>query len=73
MPQLLVLLLAGAGLYAGYKWFVSESGRVAADIKRAEEELKRHEGGDTATKDLGQLELDPKTGEYRPGGKGPRA
>ena len=66
MPHLLVLVLAGVGLYVGYKWFVHESRRVAGDIKRAEDDLKRQARDESDVKNLGQLELDPKTGEYRP-------
>ncbi len=73
MPHLLVLVLAGAGLYVGYRWFRRESERVAGNLKRAEAELKRQASGDPATKDLGRLELDRKTGEYRPDRKGPGA
>jgi hypothetical protein len=71
MPHLLVLVLAGAGLYAGYRWFTRESERVAGDLKRAEAELKRQANGDPGTKDLGRLKLDRKSGEYRPDRKGP--
>ena len=63
MPHLLVLLLAGAGLYVGYRWFRRESERVAGDLKRADAELKRQASSDPPTKDLGRLELDRETGE----------
>ena len=61
MPQLLVLALLGAGLWAGYRWFRKEMVRVQADLRDAETMLKRKDGRNIPT-----LELDPRTGAYRP-------
>lgn len=53
MPQVLALVIAGAGLYAGYKWVRSV--------------MARGEGKAAATpKDLGALDYDAKNGVYRP-------
>jgi hypothetical protein len=63
------LVIAGAGLYAGFKWI----SRVMADAQQAAR--KRDADGREAVgrgsrgpKDLGKLEYDPATGVYRPRG-----
>lgn len=63
MPQLVVLAAIGAGLYAG--------SRILSFLAGQLQERGVGSGGDHATgaivaKDLGQLELDPATGVYRP-------
>ena len=62
MPQLLLLLIAGAGLTIGYRWYVKESKRVAEALREAEDALDRRERSTVQT-----LERDSKTGVYRPG------
>ncbi len=66
MPQLVVLALVGAGLYAGYRWFSRTSKEVAAEFERARNELRRKATGRIVEKDLGALEYDPASGVYRP-------
>lgn len=61
MPHLLILALAGVGLWAGYRLFRKEMRRVQSDLKDAESALQRKQADDIPT-----LEQDPKTGEYRP-------
>lgn len=61
MPQLIVVILAGVGLWAGYRWFRKEMKRVQSDLKDAEAILRKKEG-----KDIPTLEPDPETGTYRP-------
>lgn len=56
MPHVLALVLAGAGLYAGYRWV----SRVIADGKTPEK---------VTPKNLGNLDYDAKAGVYRPRGK----
>ena len=70
MPQLVVLALVGAGLYAGYRWFARTSRQLAAEVKRTEEELRRRASGAAIEKDLGALEYDPATGVYKPAKRG---
>ena len=41
MPQLVVLAVVGAGLYAGYRWFARASERIAAEVRRTEDELRQ--------------------------------
>jgi hypothetical protein len=67
MPQVLALIAAGAGLYAGYKWVsraLAEAQKTAR-VREAElrEAMARTKG---EPKDLGALELDPATGIYKP-------
>lgn len=66
MPQLVAIAVIGAGLVAGYKWAAKklEEARIAAE--RAEAELRRRASQSAEPKDLGMLELDPASGEYRP-------
>ena len=67
MPQIFALVLAGAGLYAGFKW-------VQRTLKGAEDQARQREAelraaatrAGVAPKDLGTLEYDDKTGVYRP-------
>lgn len=59
MPHVLALVVAGAGLYAGYRWV---SRMIAKGEQRARE-------GRVSPKDLGTLEYDAKAGVYRPRGK----
>ena len=54
MPQLLLLVAAGAGLYSGYKW-------VSRELAKASEQAQAR-----AAKDLGTLVWDEKLGAYRP-------
>ena len=54
MPQLLLLLAAGAGLYSGYKWFSRELAKASVNAK------------ERGAKDLGALVWDEKLGAYRP-------
>lgn len=67
MPHVLALVIAGAGLYAGYKW-VSRALAEAQDaaLKREAELREAMAQGHGTPKDLGRLEYDPETGVYRP-------
>lgn len=62
MPQLMVLALVGAALYAGYRWLSRSTREIAAEVRSTEDELRRR----AAAKDMGRLEYDPATGTYRP-------
>jgi hypothetical protein len=68
MPQVLVLMAAGFGLYSAYKWVAREAQRASAAADRAREDLRRTgQGGQgSGLKDLGELVWDEKTGAYRP-------
>jgi hypothetical protein len=65
VPQLAILALVGAGLYAGYRWYARTAKAVTAEIKRAEDELRVRAAG-AIEKDLGTLVFDPVSGMYRP-------
>lgn len=69
MPQLLGLVLLGAGVIAGYKAIRRVAARMADEINRAEDEARRARSETPAgsiAKDLGALELDPDSGVYMP-------
>lgn len=68
MPQLVALMIAGAGLYAGYKWVSKALGRHLEDAQRQTDALRRatEAGGTSAPKDLGQLEWDAAQRVYKP-------
>lgn len=68
MPHVFALVIAGAGLYAGFKWMsrVVASAQEAARLREAELGEAVAQRGRGAPKDLGVLELDPATGVYRP-------
>ncbi len=71
MPHVFALVIAGAGLYAGYKWMsrvVADAQQLARqrDAERREAMAQRGRG---TPKDLGRLEYDPKAGVYRPQSK----
>jgi hypothetical protein len=62
MPQVLLLIAAGAGLVlAGRRWYVRERDRIAGELRAAKEAMERRE--ETPTQ---RLERDPLTGVYRP-------
>jgi hypothetical protein len=61
MPQVLLLIVAGAGLWLARRFLRKEQDRVAADLRSAQEAMERREL-DSAV----PLEQDPVTGVYRP-------
>jgi hypothetical protein len=62
MPQIFLLIAAGAGLvFAGRRWYLRERARIAAELRAAEEALARRDESPVQ-----RLELDPLTGIYRP-------
>ena len=67
MPQVLALVIAGAGLYAGLKWMSRVLAQTAAARQAEAEARKQARGG--GPKDLGTLEYDPQAGVYRPRGE----
>ena len=67
MPQLLALILASAGLYAGLRWLTLEFRRHAEEAARVSAEARARSAAAARTpKDLGALEWDETTGVYRP-------
>jgi len=69
MPQVIALMVAGAGLYAGYKWISRLLTDTEETFRRAEAEIRRHEETARVPKDLGSLDYDPQSGVYRPRSK----
>jgi hypothetical protein len=66
VPQLIVLGLVGAGIYAGYRWLMRASRELTHELERTDDELARRAAGGTIEKDLGALEYDPASGVYKP-------
>lgn len=67
MPQLIVIALAGAGLYAGYKWARREWLRAAEAAERVAAEVRRAtEAAAADPQNRGALEWDEAAGVYRP-------
>lgn len=62
VPQLIGLMVLGAGLVAGYKAIRHLAGRLAAEADAGN--APTYEG--VEAKNLGVLELDPASGVYRP-------
>ena len=64
MPQVLVAAVVGVGLYIGYRVMAG----LASQASDGAEMLARHRAAARRPieKDLGRLELDPRTGLYRP-------
>jgi hypothetical protein len=61
MPQLLILLAAGAGIFLARRWYRDEQRRIAAELARARKAMDQQEAGSTV-----RLERDPATGVYSP-------
>jgi hypothetical protein len=62
MPQVLLLIAAGAGLVlAGRRWYLRERARIAAELDAANQAAERQR-----LKPIVRLERDPLTGVYRP-------
>jgi hypothetical protein len=62
MPQVLLFIVAGAGIVlAGRRWYLRERARIAAELRAAREAMQRRDA-----KPIVRLEADPLTGIYRP-------
>ncbi len=61
MPQLLVLLAAGAGIFLARRWYRDEQRRIAAELVRARKAMDQQEAANIV-----RLERDPATGVYSP-------
>lgn len=67
MPQLVGLVVVGAGLYAAYRALGRMVHQVSQQAARAEQELRRRAAAaGTIEKDLGALEWDEVQQVYRP-------
>jgi hypothetical protein len=66
VPQLIVLALVGAAVYAAYRWVWRPARTIVAEVRRAEDELRRAAAARSVEKNMGSLEYDPRTGVYRP-------
>jgi hypothetical protein len=61
MPQVLLLIAAGAGLVLARRWFRNEQGRIASELRAARDAMEARERDNIV-----RLERDPLTGIYRP-------
>jgi hypothetical protein len=61
MPQLLILLAAGAGMFLARRWYRDEQHRIAAELGRARKAMDQQEAAKIVS-----LERDPATGVYSP-------
>ena len=58
MPQLVAIALAGAVLFAGYRWLARETSQVKDAMRAAEEELRRRAAEAAAGVPSGTTEAD---------------
>jgi hypothetical protein len=63
---LIVLALVGAAIYAAYRLVWRPARLIVAEVRRAEDEMRRAAAGRAYAKDMGRLEYDPRSGVYRP-------
>jgi Tfp pilus assembly protein PilN len=61
MPQVLILLAAGAGIFLARRWYRDEQRRIAAELARAKKAMDQQEAANIV-----RLERDPATGIYSP-------
>jgi hypothetical protein len=61
MPQVLLLIAAGAGLVLAGRWYRDARRRVLAELRTAQEAMERQK-----REVIVPLEQDPRTGVYRP-------
>lgn len=68
MPQFLILMVAGAGALAGARWAARKLDNLAAEARQmaAKAEERANATRSNAARDLGSLEYDTITGQYRP-------
>jgi hypothetical protein len=66
MPPLILLALAGTGLYAGWKLFAALTEQAGRENTVDKEKRRRAAARTNGPKDLGELEWDEKAGVYRP-------
>ncbi len=68
MPQILILMAAGAGLYSAYRWISREADKATAEAERAKDDLRKTAGAARtgSPKDLGELVWDETAKAYRP-------
>jgi len=66
MPQLIVLGLVGAGALLGLRALQRYTHSVAQAAERAAAKAEAQRSAAREPRDLGSLEVDPTSGEYRP-------
>jgi hypothetical protein len=66
MPQLVAVVLIGAGVAASVKWIAREMARASDAARQTHEQMTRGPELTPVLKDLGALEWDAEAGVYRP-------
>ncbi|MEZ5844494.1 MAG: hypothetical protein R3D27_12295 [Hyphomicrobiaceae bacterium] len=66
MPQLIVLGVIGAGALVGLRALSRYTRRIAEAAERAAARAEAERRAAREPRDLGSLEIDPSSGEYRP-------
>ncbi|MEQ1653232.1 MAG: hypothetical protein ABL897_12145 [Hyphomicrobium sp.] len=67
MPPLVLLAIAGAGCYAGYKFFSKLIAQAQTQSPSETERIRREARAAAGrTRDLGELEWDETAGVYKP-------
>jgi hypothetical protein len=66
MPQVIVLALLGAGMYAGYRWLARAAGGITEDRRAGPNDPGDRAATGRLEKNLGTLEYDRASGVYRP-------
>jgi hypothetical protein len=66
VPQLMVLALVAAAVYAGYRWLWRPARMIAAEVRRSQDQIRRAAAARSLEKDMGTLVYDPISGVYRP-------
>ena len=68
MPQLLVFVAAGIGLFNAYKWLSREADKAVEAARQARDKATPTTTSVPPVKDLGALVWDEASGAYRPKG-----
>lgn len=66
MPQVLLAIVAGAGLYAGYRWLSRKTSEKPMRRAQAPSQSRPSQRRADAARDLGPLEFDAVSKVYRP-------
>lgn len=66
MPQIIGLMLIGAGIYTGVRAILRATDRWAEELRHAKDQRPQQTADTGIEKDLGPLELDPVSGLYKP-------
>lgn len=66
MPHVVLVLIAGAGVYAGMRWVAKALSHVKDGVQGTQDDAERVRAASRTPKDLGTLEYDSEAKVYRP-------